>query len=85
MKSIKEKAEEYGLLNPDIHYDADGNTYDDVDKPSMDFEAGANYVLDEIENFMANINLGSNAAEKFHKLDLMADIHGFIEQLKSNQ
>ena len=48
MKSIKEKAEEYGLLNPDIHYDADGNTYDDVDKPSMDFEAGANHVLTEI-------------------------------------
>ena len=49
MKSIKEKAEEYGLQYPVIHYDADGNTYDDVDKPSMDFEAGANYVLEEIE------------------------------------
>ena len=41
MKNIKEKSEEYGFQNPVIHYDADGNTYDDVDKPSMDFEAGA--------------------------------------------
>ena len=81
MKSIKEKAEEYGLLNPNIHYDADGNTYDDVDKPSMDFEAGANYVLDAIEKFMVNLNLGSNAAEMFYK-DLKANIHKFIEQLK---
>ena len=85
MKSIKEKAEEYGLQYPVIHYDADGNIYDDVDKPSMDFEAGTNYVLDAIEEFMTNINLGNNAAEKFYKLDLMADIHAFIEQLKSNQ
>ena len=64
MKSIKEKAEEYGLLNPDIHYDADGNTYDDVDKPSMDFEAGANYVLDEIER-MLNASFGSYKAQLY--------------------
>jgi hypothetical protein len=50
MKSIKEKSEEYGLQYPVIHYDADGNTYDDVDKPSMDFEAGANYVIDAIQS-----------------------------------
>lgn len=37
MKSIKEKAVEHGLLNPVIHYDADGNPYDDHDKPSNDF------------------------------------------------
>lgn len=48
MKSIKEKAEEYGFQNPIIYYDADGNTYDDVDKPSMDFEAGADYVLEHL-------------------------------------
>ena len=82
MKSIKEKAEEYGLLNPDIHYDADGNTYDDVDKPSMDFEAGANYVLEEIENFIKDLDLGNSAEEKFYKLDILADIGLFIEQLK---
>ena len=49
---------------------------------SQAVKAGANYVLDEIEEFMANINLGNSAAEKFYKLDLMADIHEFIEQLK---
>lgn len=48
------------------------------------FMAGANYVLKQIEEFMDNINLGNSAAEKFYKLDLMADIHEFIEQLKSN-
>ena len=52
MKSIREKAEEYGLQYPVIHYDADGNTYDDVNKPSMDFETGANYVLEEIERIV---------------------------------
>ena len=52
MKSIREKAEEYGLQYPVIHYDADGNTYDDVDKPSMDFEAGANYVLECFESIL---------------------------------
>jgi hypothetical protein len=51
MKSIKVKAEEYGLQYPVIHYDKDGNTYDDVYKPSMDFEAGANYVLEQIVEF----------------------------------
>lgn len=49
MKSIKEKAEEYGMLNPDIHYNDDGNSYDNHDKPAEDFVAGANYVLDVIE------------------------------------
>lgn len=48
MKSIKEKAEEYGLLYPNILYDADGNQYDDIDTPSIDFKAGANYVLHAI-------------------------------------
>ena len=50
-----------------------------------DYQAGANYALDAIEEFMDTMNLGSNAAEKFYKLDLMADIHEFIEQLKGNQ
>lgn len=80
MKSIKEKAEEYGLLNPDIHYDADGNTYDDVDKPSMDFEAGANYVLGEIENIIkSNRILG----HPFPSLEMRYNqIINVIEQLK---
>lgn len=77
MKSIKEKADEYAkdyLFSP-LPQRA----------PNVHFEAGANYVIDAIEEFMTTMNLGSNAAEKFYKLDLMADIHEFIEQLKSNQ
>lgn len=56
MKSIREKAKEYGILNPNIHYDADGNTYNDIDKPSTDFEEGANYVLEQIEQLTNNQN-----------------------------
>ena len=75
MKSIKEKAEEYGLLNPDINYDADGNIYNDADKPSMDFMAGANYVLDEIEEFQKLFSTCMNAhANRYLK--------GFIAQLR---
>ena len=70
MKSIREKAKEFGILNPNIHYDADGNTYDDIDKPSMDFEDGANYVLDEIDKL---IKFNRWAAQDLYKL---------IEQLK---
>ena len=75
MKSINEKAEEYGLLNPDIHYDADGNTYDDVDKPSMDFEAGANYVLEQIEEFQKLFSTCMNAHANGY-------LKSVIEQLK---
>ncbi len=78
MKSIKEKAKEYGLLNPDIHYDADGNTYDDADKPSMDFEAGANYVLDEIEN-LVKTTIGDG--ETYHR-KLYIGLVNLLEQLK---
>ena len=74
MKSIKEKTEEYGLLNPDIHYDADGNTYDDVDKPSMDFEAGANYVLECIEDIIVN--------NEDNTLNMARCLIDCIEQLK---
>lgn len=80
MKSIKEKAEEYGLHYPVIHYDADGNTYDDVDKPSMDFEAGANYVLDEIEKIIKSDRI---LGHPFPSLELRYNqIINAIEQLK---
>ena len=80
MKSIKEKAKEYGFQNPVIHYDADGNTYDDADKPSMDFEAGANYVLDEIESIIKNVS------DEYPRFQQGTIIHGrlikLLEQLK---
>ena len=82
MKSIKEKAEElYRIPRGD---DTEDTVALNLDK-TVTFTEGAYYVLDAIEEFMTTMNLGSNAAEKFYKLDLMADIHGFIEQLKSNQ
>lgn len=47
-----------------------------------DFEAGANFVLVVIEDFMKDLDLGNSSEEKFYKLDVLADIHKFIEQLK---
>ena len=73
MKSIKQKAEEYGLQYPVIHYDADGNTYDDVDKPYMDFEAGANYVLEQVEMLLNSQRFVDNPSQELFEL---------IEQLK---
>ena len=79
MKSIKEKANE--------HLNSVYAGYDGVLKKLVKegFVSGANYVLDEIEEFMNNLNLGNSPADKFCKLVLMAEIHGFIEQLKGNQ
>lgn len=83
MESIKEKSEN---LYPDKKVVlARGNTCLSCGRVKREsFEAGANYALDAIEEFMATMNLGSNAAEMFYK-DLKANIHKFIEQLKSNQ
>ena len=78
MKSIKEKSEEYGLQNPVIHYDADGNTYDDVNKPSMDFEAGANYVVEEIEKLVKTTN---GDGDTYH-YNLYIGLVNLLEQLK---
>jgi hypothetical protein len=76
MTSIKEKAEK--------HLNSVYAGYDDVLKELVkeSYVSGANYVLDAIEEFMVNLNLGNNSAEKFYKFDLIADIHAFIEQLK---
>lgn len=73
MKSIKDKADEkYPIITGELQ------TYNEK------FVEGANYALDAIEEFMANLNFGSNDAEMFYK-DLKTIIHKFIEQLKSNQ
>lgn len=79
MKSIKEKAKEYGLQYPVIHYDADGNPYDDVENPSTDFEEGANYVLDEIEKIFSRANKYKDGSD--HTI-LYLDIEFLIKQLK---
>ena len=72
MKSINEKAKEYvSGFHPSIQRMCKESYID-----------GANYMLEQIENFLKDSDLGNSAEEKFYKLDLMADIHGFIEQLK---
>ena len=53
MKSIKEKAEEYGYTNwqSDEYHDgaSEGLEFDPIGHTQKTFEAGANYVLDIIE------------------------------------
>jgi len=52
MKSIKEKAEEYGYTNwqSDEYHDcaSEGLDFDPIGHTQKTFEAGANYVLDAI-------------------------------------
>lgn len=88
MKSIKEKAEEYGYANwqSDEYHDgaSEDLDFDPIGHTQKTFEAGVNYALDAIEEFMDNIYFGSNAAKMFYK-DLKANIYKFIEQLKGNQ
>lgn len=76
MKSIKEKAIE--VFPRHCNANTDVSNF----KKRIGFNSGANYVLEEIENFMKGLDLGNSAKEKFYKLDVLADIHVFIEQLK---
>ena len=46
------------------------------------YEAGANAVLEEIEAYLNNLNLGNSTEEKFYKLDVIADVGLYIKQLK---
>lgn len=79
MKSIKEKAEElYRIPRGD---DTEDTVALDLEK-AVTFTEGAYYVLEQIENFMKDSDLGNSAEEKFYKLDVLADIGLFIEQLK---
>lgn len=56
MKSIKEKAEEYGYANwqsDDYHEGAsEGLDFDPIGHTQKSFEAGANYVLEQIEEIV---------------------------------
>ena len=56
MKSIKEKAEEYGYTNwqSDEYHDgaSEGLEFDPIGHTQKTFEAGANYVIDEIERIV---------------------------------
>ena len=74
MKSIKEKAEEYGYTNwqSDEYHDgaSEGLEFDPIGHTQKTFEAGANYVLDKIEEFMK------------HNLVHSGNLKRLIEQLK---
>lgn len=85
MKSIKEKAEEYGYTNwqsdeyhdgasEDLEFDAIGHT-------QKTFEAGANYVLEEIKNILSHplkyVHSNKSVEER-----MIADIANIIKQLK---
>ena len=55
MKSIKEKSEEYSFIKEDI--DPSGVQYRDFNINKQEgFEAGANYVLEQIEKLTNNQN-----------------------------
>lgn len=64
MKSIKEKAEEYGYTNwqSDEYHDgaSEGLEFDPIGHTQKTFEAGANYVLKEIEKLINEKQVGGN-------------------------
>lgn len=49
------------------------------------FEAGANAVLEKVETYIQNLDLGNSAEEKFYKLDAIADVGLYIKQLKGEE
>ena len=74
MKSIKEKS---------IEYNKKKNFVCKGDVPNEDFETGANYVLDAIENILnADRILGNPFPTTEMRLDAIIDT---IKQLKNNQ
>ena len=71
MKSIKEKASEYSFVNKGI--DETGNYYEDYSVVKLDgFIAGANYVLEQIEDSL----------QEFSNYEDSIIISRIIEQLK---
>ena len=82
MKSIREKAEEYGYTNwqSDEYHDgaSEGLDFDPIGHTQKTFEAGANYVLDEIEEVLPKEDKLLNDYGKA----LLWIIKDTIEQLK---
>ena len=84
MKSIKEKAEEYGYANwqSDEYHDgaSEGLEFDPIGHTQKTFEAGANYVLEEIENVIKSYRI---LRHPFPSLEIRYNqIISVIEQLK---
>ena len=77
MKSIKEKAEEYAFIKQGI--DSAGIQFREFDTNKQDgFEAGANYVVEEIEN-LVKTTIGDG--ETYH-YNLYIGLINLLEQLK---
>ena len=87
METIKEKAEKCIPYPCPMWYAGDDEGYEeskkDVDTKRHIFELGANYVLEKIECYIQNYDLGNSAEEKFYKLDVIADIGSYIKKLKA--
>ena len=49
------------------------------------FEEGAKKMLEVMETYIQNLDLGNSAEEKFYELDVIADIGLFIKQLNGEQ
>ena len=84
MKSIKEKAEEYGYANwqSDEYHDgaSEGLEFDPIGHTQNTFEAGANYVLEEIEKVIKSDRI---LGYPFPSLEMRYNqIISLIEQLK---
>lgn len=84
MKSIKEKAEEYGYANwqSDEYHDgaSEGLEFDPIGHTQKTFEEGANYVLEEIENVIKSDRI---LGHPFPSLEMRYNqIISLIEQLK---
>lgn len=79
MKSIKEKAEEYGYTNwqSDEYHDgaSEGLEFDAIGHTQKTFEAGANYVLDAIIECMPKTH-------SFNPNEVIDIITSRIKQLK---
>lgn len=84
MKSIKEKAVEYSYTNwqSDEYHDgaSEGLEFDPIGHTQKTFEAGANYVLEEVESLMKNVS------DEYPRFQQGTIIHGrlikLLEQLK---
>ena len=84
MKSIKEKAEEYGYANwqSDEYHDgaSEGLEFDPIGHTQKTFEAGANYVLEYIEKVIKSYRI---LRHTFPSLEMRYNqIISVIEQLK---
>ena len=84
MKSIKEKAEEYGYANwqSDEYHDgaSEGLEFDPIGHTQKTFEAGANYVLEYIEKVIKSDRI---LGYPFPSIEMRYNkIISLIEQLK---